>query len=206
MAVSKTGAEKSTTLVVDAAENHVVQHLEGKTSSNEVLPRQLPPVKQLTFLECIKTYRYASLICVLAAVGALSDGYQVQMSGSVVALQGFIRTFGSPNDAGRYVIHPQHLALWGCEYYSLFRVHKDFKLIITCLTAMKNVAAMFGAFIGSYPADKLGRTWLILFVQIIMVGGCVLEQLATHWTHWLGARLLDVSTKGLSLRCLERLN
>lgn len=35
---------------------------------------------------------------------------------------------------------------------------------------------------------------MILVVQIIMVGGCILEQLAVHWTHWLGARFLDVST------------
>lgn len=52
---------------------------------------------------------------------------------------------------------------------------------------------MFGAGIGSYPSDKLGRRWMILTVQVIMVGACILEQLATNWTHWLGARLLDVS-------------
>lgn len=51
---------------------------------------------------------------------------------------------------------------------------------------------MVGASLESYPADKIGRRWMILVVQIIMVGACVLEQLATHWTHWLGARLMDV--------------
>lgn len=52
---------------------------------------------------------------------------------------------------------------------------------------------MFGAFIGSYPTDKLGRKWMILIVQIIMIGAAILEQFATTWTQWLGARLLDVS-------------
>jgi hypothetical protein len=33
---------------------------------------------------------------------------------------------------------------------------------------------------------------MILVIQIIMIGACILEQLATHWTHWLGARLMDV--------------
>ena len=51
---------------------------------------------------------------------------------------------------------------------------------------------MVGASVGSYPADKIGRRWMILVVQIIMVGACILEQLATHWTHWLGARFMDV--------------
>ena len=57
---------------------------------------------------------------------------------------------------------------------------------------MKNVFAMIGAGLGSYPTDKLGRKWMILMVQVIMVGGCILEQLSTHWTHWLGARFMDV--------------
>lgn len=51
---------------------------------------------------------------------------------------------------------------------------------------------MFGAGIGSYPADRFGRRWMIFFVQIIMIGAAILEQFAVHWTHWLGARLLDV--------------
>lgn len=52
---------------------------------------------------------------------------------------------------------------------------------------------MVGAFTGSYPADKFGRRWMILLVQIIMIGACILEQFATTWPQWLGARLLDVS-------------
>lgn len=69
---------------------------------------------------------------------------------------------------------------------------------------MKNVFAMIGASLGSYPADKIGRKWMILVVQIIMVAGCVLEQLSTEWTHWLGARFLDVSPiiAGSSTICL----
>lgn len=51
---------------------------------------------------------------------------------------------------------------------------------------------MFGAGFGSYPADRFGRRWMLLVVQIVMCGAGVLEQLSSHWTHWLGARLLDV--------------
>lgn len=54
---------------------------------------------------------------------------------------------------------------------------------------------MVGAGIGSYPTDKFGRRWMIFVVQIIMAGACILEQLATHWTHWLGARFLDVGAQ-----------
>ena len=69
---------------------------------------------------------------------------------------------------------------------------------------------MVGGVTGSYPCDKIGRKWMILVVQIVMIGGCILEQLATHWTHWLGARLLDVSAQSalartagwMMLRCI----
>ena len=106
---------------VDLSKDKMVEHIETEISSrNEGGPTALPPVKQLTFMECLKIYRYASLFCFLAAVGALSDGYQVQMSGSIVALQGFINTFGKPNASGEYVIDPQHLALWGGKYMSFY--------------------------------------------------------------------------------------
>lgn len=81
----------------------------------ESIHNELPPVEHLTFVQCIRKYKFASLMCVLAAVGALSDGYQVQMSGSIVALDGFINTFGDLQDDGTYVVDPQYLALWGCK-------------------------------------------------------------------------------------------
>lgn len=71
------------------------------------------PAEHLGLVKTIKTYKRASFFCVCAAVGALSDGYQVQMSGSIVALPGFVRTFGELQPSGEYVIDPQYLALWG---------------------------------------------------------------------------------------------
>lgn len=68
-----------------------------------------------TTFQNIKTHKHASLVCMLAAVGALSDGYQIQMSGSIVALPGFIQTFGDLQPNGEHVINPQYLALWGCK-------------------------------------------------------------------------------------------
>lgn len=73
------------------------------------------PSSQVGLLESLRTYKFASIICILAAVGALSDGYQVQMSGSIVALPGFIRTFGDLQPDGEYKIDPQHISLWGCK-------------------------------------------------------------------------------------------
>jgi len=80
--------------------------------TNETLPASMKP---LGLIKALRTYKVASIICVLAAVGVLSDGYQIQMSGSIVALPGFIQTFGELQSDGEYAIDPQYLALWGCK-------------------------------------------------------------------------------------------
>lgn len=92
---------------VDGSEN-----MNGKDLSAAYIPDSMKP---MGLVQALKTYKYASFICVLAAVGALSDGYQVQMSGSIVALPGFKETFGELQPDGEYVINEQYLALWGCE-------------------------------------------------------------------------------------------
>lgn len=88
--------------------------LDDKVTESQA-PADYRPVQQLGLLQALKTYKMATIVCILAAVGALSDGYQVQMSGSIVALPGFIRTFGDEQDDGTYKINPQYLALWGCK-------------------------------------------------------------------------------------------
>ncbi|KAF2108079.1 general substrate transporter [Lophiotrema nucula] len=149
---------------------------------NNNVTQQLDHQESLTLVQCLRKYKWASLFCLLASIGSLSDGYQVQMSGSIVALPGFIRQFGAIHANGKYVIDPQYISLWG---------------------SLKNVFAMLGASIGSYPTDKLGRRWMILVVQVIMIGACILEQLSTHWTHWLGARFLDGLSVGLAQCCIN---
>lgn len=114
MAPSKRVADEPASEHVDVAKPDTSNPLRDDGAA-EVALEALPPVKPMGVVECLRTYKYASLVCVLAAVGALSDGYQVQMSGSIVALPGFIRTFGDRQPDGEYVINPQYLALWGCK-------------------------------------------------------------------------------------------
>lgn len=87
-------------------------------SAPESVHDELPPVEHMSFIQTIRRYKVASLMCVLAAVGALSDGYQVQMSGSIVALDGFINQFGELQSRGKVVVDPQYIALWGCKFSS----------------------------------------------------------------------------------------
>lgn len=84
----------------------------GKDPSAAHVPDSMKP---MSLVKSLRVYKHASLICVPAAAGALSDGYQVQMSASIVALPGFIRTFGDLQRDGEYAINPQYLALGGCK-------------------------------------------------------------------------------------------
>ena len=91
---------------------------DGDDSPVEVT-QNMAEARPITLVQCLKKYKYASFICVLASIGALSDGYQVQMSGSIIALPGFIRQFGDLQENGQYVINPQYISLWGCEFWPI---------------------------------------------------------------------------------------
>lgn len=68
----------------------------------------------LSLLHTIKTYPRASFFCFIAAVSAVSDGYQIQMSGSIIALPGFINQFGFPIGVDRAMkLNPNHVSLFG---------------------------------------------------------------------------------------------
>ena len=110
MPSTDTSREKDIAVHVEGTSS--AESRDGKDQEPAVVPDSMKP---MGLVKALKTYKHASLICVLAAVGALSDGYQVQMSGSIVALPGFIRTFGDLQADGEYAINPQYLALWGCK-------------------------------------------------------------------------------------------
>jgi hypothetical protein len=71
----------------------------------------------LSLLQTIKTYPKASFLCFIAAVSAISDGYQISMSGSIIALPGFINQFGFPIGVnGAMKLDPSHVSLFGSRF------------------------------------------------------------------------------------------
>ncbi|OCF41065.1 hypothetical protein I317_05076 [Kwoniella heveanensis CBS 569] len=163
----------------ELAHDEIAQLPDGPT---EVAIAKPAPTKRLSLFQTCREYKYATLLCFCAAAGILSDGFQIQMSGSIIALTGFTRQFGTLQANGKCKLDPQHVSMWG---------------------SLKNVTAMLGGSIGSYPADKIGRRWMILLVQILMIGAAILEQFATKWHHWLGARLIDGLGVGLAQCCIN---
>ena len=71
----------------------------------------------LSLLQTIKAYPKASFLCFIAAVSAISDGYQIQMSGSIIALPGFVNQFGFPIGVnGAMKLDPSHVSLFGSKF------------------------------------------------------------------------------------------
>lgn len=128
--------------------------------------------ENLDLWQTLKTYPKASLFCACAAVGAISDGYQFNMPGNIIANTGFIRQFGAPNASGKYALNSTHVSLWGGTY---------------------TIAYIVSLIAGTWPSDKFGRKAMLLVIQVLFAAACILEMFATNWTHWLGAKILNVS-------------
>lgn len=41
--------------------------------------------------------------------------------------------------------------------------------------------------------DHLGRKFMLIMTQVFMLIACLIEMFATTWTHWLAAKIMNVS-------------
>jgi hypothetical protein len=70
----------------------------------------------LGLIATVRAYPKVTFLCFIAALSAISDGYQINLSGSIIALPGFIDQFGFPTGAnGAMVLNPNHVSLFGSE-------------------------------------------------------------------------------------------
>ncbi|KAL1844932.1 hypothetical protein VTK73DRAFT_1484 [Phialemonium thermophilum] len=152
MATDRVDVSKTEVAHIDDSQLDMAGHSKDGEAA-EPIHVTLEPVKRLTLLECVRKYKLATLFCLLAAVGTLSDGYQVQMSGSIVALKGFIRTFGDLQDDGTYKVNPQHLALWGCKHLPYSYLAPPFLLVLPGVCS----SSVLTIFLGSNSPQECRR-------------------------------------------------
>ena len=153
---------------------HEVSHVEGKAvnfvtdNSNEISNDA-----NLTFWQTNRRYWRAMAISFACGVCAMGDGYQYKMPGNIVALKGFIQQMGSFDEATQaYKLNPQQVAAWGGTYAGA--------LVVILL-------------VGNWPIDYFGRKPALWAVQIFMIIAALIECFATDWTHWLAAKIMNVS-------------
>lgn len=64
---------------------------------------------------------------------------------------------------------------------------------LTCLGAYVGAQMLF-LLVGNWPIDYFGRRPMLWLTQILMLAAAIIELFATNWTHWLGAKILNVSS------------
>ncbi|ENH62913.1 General alpha-glucoside permease [Fusarium oxysporum f. sp. cubense race 1] len=69
--------------------------------------------ENLTFWETVRTFKMASLVCLLSAFSAGADGYQIAMQASIIANKGFVQQFATAvNEQGEKFLASNIIATW----------------------------------------------------------------------------------------------
>ncbi|WWD19437.1 hypothetical protein CI109_103897 [Kwoniella shandongensis] len=128
------------------------------------------PFDDMDFFKTFKVFWRAELIAFIAAFSAAADGYQIQMTGSIVANKGFINQFGTAHSKGKLILAAQSLSIWG---------------------GVQSLGQGMGMLTTHFVADKYGRKFGFYWLWLVLVGGVLAETLARDWKVWVVAKLLS---------------
>lgn len=95
----------------EAVDNVIDEQLKALDAGHNVQLKS--EFDNLTMLQTIKTFKWSVLISAAAAFTAVLEGYQLQLTSSIVANKGFIQQFGYPNAQGVYALVPSNVSAFG---------------------------------------------------------------------------------------------
>ena len=155
-------------------------------------------LNELSFWKSVWLFRKAVFFCVVGSFGALSDNFQLSVPGQILAMPGFVDTFGIPQPDGTKVLPPSRVSAWGGKW--LLPCHlpgrdsdqpseTDARLT-GILTAGSFVTVLIGSFWA--PHDRFGRKPILYCVQVFMMAACLVEMFTSHWGVWAFAKFLNV--------------
>ncbi|QGI71293.1 hypothetical protein CEK26_003630 [Fusarium fujikuroi] len=135
--------------------------------------------ENLTFWETVRTFKMASLLCLLAAFSAGADGYQIAMQASIIANKGFVQQFATAvNEEGEKFLASNIIATW---------------------SAGQNVGQVLGQIGISFVVARFGRKISMYTLWTILMSSVLAESLARAWPVWFGAKMLA----GTGVGCLQ---
>ncbi|KAF5988307.1 putative maltose permease (MalP) [Fusarium bulbicola] len=135
--------------------------------------------EHLTFWETVRTFKMASLVCLLAAFSAGADGYQIAMQASIIANKGFVQQFATAvNEEGEKFLASNIIATW---------------------SAGQNVGQVLGQIGISFVVARFGRKISMYTLWTILMSSVLAESLARTWPVWFGAKMLA----GTGVGCLQ---
>ncbi|KAF2166608.1 hypothetical protein M409DRAFT_36703 [Zasmidium cellare ATCC 36951] len=142
-----------------------ISELPNSTNHTEAVLRS--KADDLTVWQSIKSYKLVSAVAMAAAFCASLDGYQITLNGGIVSNKGFIRQFGG---AGVKVLPSKYISAWG---------------------GVQSAGQTVGQIGLQFVTDSLGRKYAMYTLWIILTGSIFAETFATHWSHWLVAKLFS---------------
>ncbi|OAL54016.1 general substrate transporter [Pyrenochaeta sp. DS3sAY3a] len=131
---------------------------------------------ELSVWQAARRYKLLGAIAMAAAFSASLEGYQINLNGGIIANKGFIKQMASP---GTKVIQGKYVSAWG---------------------GIQSAGQFFGQVFLQYATEKFGRKVALYVIWVMFVASVFAESFATHWDHWLVAKLLAGMGVGM-LQC-----
>lgn len=121
----------------------------------------------LTVWQSVRRHKRVGLIAMAAAFCASLDGYQINLNGGIVSNKGFIRQMANP---GTTIIAGSYVSAWG---------------------GIQSAGQFVGQVFLQFATERLGRKPALAIIWFVLVVSIFIETFASHWDHWLVAKLFS---------------
>ncbi|KAF5693656.1 putative maltose permease [Fusarium denticulatum] len=121
----------------------------------------------LSVWQSVRRFKRVGCIAMLAAFSASLDGYQINLNGGIVSNPGFIRQFST---SGTTIIAGKYISAWG---------------------GIQSAGQTIGQVLLQYATERLGRKAAMMIIWVVLTASVLAESFATHWQHWLVAKLFS---------------
>ncbi|EWG51564.1 hypothetical protein FVEG_10492 [Fusarium verticillioides 7600] len=113
--------------------------------------------EHLIFWETVRTFKVASVVCLLAAFSAGADGYEIAVQASIIANKGFIQQFATAvNEESEKFLASNIIATWSAGQ----NVGQVLDFMYT----------LWAILMSSVLAESLARTWPVWFGAKMLAG------------------------------------
>ncbi|KAG8631596.1 hypothetical protein KVT40_000736 [Elsinoe batatas] len=127
----------------------------------------------LSIWQSLLKHKLVVSIAMVAAFCAALDGYQISLNAGIVSNKGFIRQMSTP---GTTIINSKYISAWG---------------------GIQSAGQTLGQIFLQYGTEGLGRKPALLILWVFLTGSIFAETFATHWSHWLIAKLFSGAGVGM---------
>ncbi|KAM0275909.1 hypothetical protein ACHAQH_007296 [Verticillium albo-atrum] len=152
----------------------------GDEKSQGPLHEPMGPMRaksdDLSVWQTVRLYKLAGVIAMAGAFSASLDGYQINLNGGIVSNKGFIAQMAG---GGKTIIAGKYISAWG---------------------GIQSAGQTIGQLLIQYATEAYGRKVSLMIILLMFITSVMTESFASHWQHWLVAKLLSGMGVGM-LQC-----